>query len=159
MSGSAWGCGVGRTVAVAPSIGGSLAEKNWKHKVQSRKHVRFPGGRLWADDGLARRRLQGRELRVSEGTVSNESRMQRIRMLAPTSGEGERNQGGGLGTSIVAKAVGQPLLHPPSTGAPLRGPAMTLCCVGEIRGRRAQHRRFAIRTEPVPDWIRARRME
>ena len=93
MSSFVVACRVGPTVAVAPSIRASLAEKNWKHKVQSGKHVRFPDGRLWADYGLARRGSQGRELRVSEGTVSNESRMQQIRTLGSTSGEGERNQG------------------------------------------------------------------
>ena len=89
MSSSVGPCGGGPTVAVAPSIGGSLAEKNWKHMVQSGNHVRFPDGRLWADYGLARRRLQRRVLRVSEGTVSNESRLQRIHTLGSTGEEGE----------------------------------------------------------------------
>lgn len=55
----------------------------------------LPGRRLWADCGLARRMLQDRGLRVNEGTISHESRMQQIRTLGSTSGEGTRNQGGG----------------------------------------------------------------
>ena len=57
MSGSVGPCGGGPAVVVAASIGGSRVVKNWKHTVLSGKHGRFPGGRLRADYGLARRML------------------------------------------------------------------------------------------------------
>lgn len=43
-----------------PASGGSVAEENRKHKVQSGKPVGFPGERLWMDYGLVRRRVQKR---------------------------------------------------------------------------------------------------
>ena len=59
-SGSVVNCGVDPAVVVEPSIGGSLAETNWKFKVQSGKAVCFPDERLWADDGLVRLKVPER---------------------------------------------------------------------------------------------------
>ena len=46
------------------------------------------------------------QLRVSEGMISNESRVREIRTLGSTSGERKRGQGGDWGTGTAAKVVG-----------------------------------------------------
>lgn len=60
--------------------------------MKSGKYVRFPDERLWQDYGFER--LQVRQLRVSEGMISNESRVREIRTLGSTSRERRRGQCG-----------------------------------------------------------------
>ena len=59
----------------------------------------------------------------------------------------------------MADAVGEPLLPPLATVAPLLGSTKALTCVVAMVGGQTLQHRFAIPVNPLADWIRARRIE
>ena len=63
------------------------------------------------------------QLLVSEGMISNESRVREIRTLGSISGERKRGQGGDLRHRHDGESRRKRLLPPPSKSAPLLAPA------------------------------------
>ena len=120
VSGPVVACDIGHSVAVEPSIGGLPCEGESEAQGTVRKTRALPEGE--AADGLRLGTPESPEsqLRVSEGMVSNESRVRESRTLGSMSGERNRGQGGDRGTGTGARVVGELLIAPSSTSAPPR---------------------------------------